>query len=197
MRTACIPAILLAISTTLHATDAASNAPTTPVLNESMIDRAQQEWCDGLIGISKLYREGGDYKAAANRMLDDLYDYNEGRVFFKPTLAHGPHSFRPTRAGALSYFIGGNKDFPDDTGFALRDWREASYDNNADENGIQIHGNIGIAMGHVFLTDGKGNKVTVEKTFVFRHCPDGKLRLCVHKSALPFTPAVVPPVQSN
>jgi hypothetical protein len=28
----------------------------------------------------------------------------------------------------------------------------------------------------------------VDKTFAFRRCSDGKLRLCVHKSALPFTP---------
>jgi len=31
--------------------------------------------------------------------------------------------------------------------------------------------------------------VMVDKTFVFRRCADGQLRLCVHKSALPYTPA--------
>jgi hypothetical protein len=29
----------------------------------------------------------------------------------------------------------------------------------------------------------------VDKTFAFRKCPDGKLRLVVHKSALPFDPS--------
>jgi hypothetical protein len=28
----------------------------------------------------------------------------------------------------------------------------------------------------------------VDKTFVFKRCEDGKLRLIVHKSALPFDP---------
>ena len=28
----------------------------------------------------------------------------------------------------------------------------------------------------------------VDKTFVFRLCGDNKLRLCVHKSALPYAP---------
>jgi hypothetical protein len=30
--------------------------------------------------------------------------------------------------------------------------------------------------------------VMMDKTFVFRCCSDGKLRLCVHKSSLPFDP---------
>jgi hypothetical protein len=125
----------------------------------------------------------------ANRVIDDLYDYKEGKVFFKPTLAFGKNTFRNTREGALSYFIGGNADFPEDTGFALKHWVEVRYNNNAAENGIQIHGDIAITMGNVYLTNSKGDEVMVDKTFVFRRCSDGKIRLCVHKSALPFDPA--------
>ena len=44
-------------------------------------------------------------------------------------------------------------------------------------------------MGNVYLTNAKGEEVKVDKTFVFRRCKDGKLRLCVHKSALPFDPS--------
>ena len=69
-------------------------------------------------------------------MIDDLYDYAEGQVFFKPTLAFGPRTFRPTKEGALAYFVGGNPNFPEDTGFALKGWTAARYDNNAAENGI-------------------------------------------------------------
>jgi len=39
------------------------------------------------------------------------------------------------------------------------------------------------------LTSSDGTEITVEKTLVFRRCSDGKLRLCVHKSALPYDPA--------
>ena len=65
---------------------------------------------------------------------------------------------------------------------------KVGYDNNAAENGIQIHGDVALTMGNVYLTDAKGNEVTVDKTFVFRKCADGKLRLIAHKSALPFEP---------
>jgi hypothetical protein len=157
-------------------------------ITEAEVNAAQQAWCDGLVKIGKVYKEGGDYKAAASQLIDDLYDYREGKVFFKPTLAFGKNTFRSTKAGALSYFVGGNKAFPEDTGFALKQWVKVRYDNNAAENGIQIHGDIAITMGNVFLTSAKREEVKVDKTFVFRRCKDGKLRLCAHKSALPFEP---------
>jgi len=47
---------------------------------------------------------------------------------------------------------------------------------------------IAITMGNVYLQNATGDKVMVDKTFVFRLCRDGKLRLCVHKSALPYSP---------
>ena len=59
---------------------------------------------------------------------------------------------------------------------------------NAAENGIQINGDIAITMGNVYLTNAQGQEVVVDKTFVFRRGKDGKLRLCTHKSALPFVP---------
>ena len=158
-------------------------------ITEAEVNAAQQAWCDGLVKISKAAKEGGDAKAVAAQVIDDLYDYKEGVVFFKPTLAYGKNTFRPTREGALAYFVGGNKDFPEDTGFALKNWAKARYDNNAAEKGVQIHGDIAITMGNVYLTNADGEEVMVDKTFVFRRCKDGKLRLCVHKSALPFAPA--------
>jgi hypothetical protein len=42
-----------------------------------------------------------------------------------------------------SCFVGNDAEFPDDTGFALKCWVKVSYDNNAAENGIQIHGGAG------------------------------------------------------
>jgi len=47
---------------------------------------------------------------------------------------------------------------------------------------------IVIAMGNVYITGPDGKEIMVDKTFVFRRCADGSLRLCVHKSALPYTP---------
>jgi hypothetical protein len=169
------------------AADAAARDARGPI-TEQQVNAAQQAWCDGLVRVSQTHARGGDARAEAAKMIDDLYDYADGKVFFKPTLAFGPRTFRPTREGALAYFVGGNAAFPEDTGFALKGWAKARYDNNAAENGIQIHGDIAITMGNVFITGPDGKEVMVDKTFVFRRCKDGNLRLCVHKSALPFSP---------
>jgi hypothetical protein len=157
-------------------------------ITEHEVNAAQQAWCDGLIRVGAVHAEGGDYRAAASAFIDDLYDYADGTVFFKPTLAYGRNAFRSTKQGALSYFVAGDPDFPEDTGFALKHWVKVWYDNNAAENGIQIHGEIAITMGNVYLVDVAEQQIMVDKTFVFRRCADRRLRLCVHKSALPYTP---------
>jgi hypothetical protein len=166
---------------------AAPSASAAPI-TEQQVNAAQQAWCDGLVRVAQVHARGGDARAEASKMIDDLYDYADGTVFFKPTLAFGPRTFRPTREGALAYFVGGDATFPEDTGFALKGWTAARYDNNAAENGIQIHGDVAITMGNVYITGPDGKEVMVDKTFVFRRCADGNLRLCVHKSALPFSP---------
>jgi hypothetical protein len=188
-------AACVSVSSNNNRSGGASNAPaqgattaSTNPITEQRVNAAQQAWCDGLVNVAQTHAKGGDAKAAAGKMIDDLYDYADGKVFFKPTLAYGPRTFRPTREGALAYFVGGNPNFPEDTGFALKGWTKARYDNNASENGIQIHGDIAITMGNVYITGADGKEVMVDKTFVFRRCKDGNLRLCVHKSALPFNP---------
>jgi hypothetical protein len=158
-------------------------------ITEEDVNSAQTAWCDALVTIGRVHNENGDYKAVASRLIDELYDYAEGTVFFKPTLAFGANSFRSTKEGALSYFVGGNPNFPEDTGFATKHWVKGRYDNNAAENGVQIHGEVAVTMGNFYLTNSQGAEVVVEKTLVFRRCGDGKLRLCAHKSALPYDPA--------
>ena len=157
-------------------------------ITEHEVNAAQQAWCDALVRIAAVHAEGGDFRAVASGLIDGLYDYAEGTVFFKPTLAFGKNTFRSTKRGALSYFVGGDSDFPEDTGFALKHWVKVWYDNNAAENGIQIHDTLAITMGNVYLRNAAGEEVMVDKTFVFRRCADSRLRLCVHKSALPYSP---------
>src|SRR5215470_13791313 len=157
-------------------------------ITEDDVNAAQKMWCDALVTIGRVYGEGGNYRVIAGRLIDELYDYEDGTVFFKPTLAFGANAFRSTKDGALSYFIGGDPSFPEDTGFAPKRWVKVRYDNNAAENGIQIHGNIAITMGNFYLTNSEGQEIMVEKTLAFRRCGDGRLRLCAHKSALPYDP---------
>ena len=182
-------AVAIVVLLATHIPAVADDPVKKAAISEAEVNAAQQAWCDALVKIGKIHKDGGDYKAVASELIDALYDYKEGKVFFKPTLAFGKNTFRNTKEGALSYFIAGNKAFPDDSGFALKHWVKVRYDNNAAENGIQIHGDIAITMGNVYFSNTKGEEVMVDKTFVFRRCNDGKLRLCVHKSSLPFEPS--------
>lgn len=153
------------------------------------VKAAQKAWCDGLIKIGKIYEKKGNYKKFAKDFIAETYDYENGKVFFRPTLAVSPRAFRKTAEGALAYFVGGNPKYPEDKGFALAPWVKVGFDSDEERNGIQIHGNIAVVMGNVYLTDKAGNEIKVDKTFVFRRCEDGKLRLIAHKSALPNMPS--------
>ena len=159
------------------------------IITYDEVNAAQQAWCDALVKIGKLKEEGGDYKAFAEQVLSDAYNYDNGKVFFKPTLAFGDQTFRNTKSGALSYFVAGDPAYPNDKGFALAPWVKARYDNAGEKNeGIQIYGSVAITMGNVWVTGKDGKEVMVDKTWVFRKGKDGKLRIIVHKSSLPFTP---------
>jgi len=159
------------------------------IITYDEVNATQQAWCDALVKIGTLQEEGGDYKAFAAQVLSDAYNYDNGKVFFKPTLAYGDQTFRNDKKGALAYFIGGDLEYPDDKGFALTPWVKARYDNaGANNEGIQIYGSIAITMGNVWLTDKNGKEVMVDKTWVFKKGKDGKLRIIVHKSSLPYAP---------
>jgi hypothetical protein len=161
---------------------------TQTIITYDEVNAAQQAWCDALVKIGQL-KEEGDYKAYANQVLSEAYNYDHGKVFFKPTLAFGDQTFRNDKKGALAYFIGGDPDYPNDKGFALTPWVKARYDNAGDKNqGIQIYGSVAITMGNVWVTGKDGKEVMVDKTWVFKKGKDGKLRIIVHKSALPFSP---------
>lgn len=159
------------------------------IITYDEVNAAQQAWCDALVKIGQLKEEGGDYKAYAEQVLSEAYNYDQGKVFFKPTLAFGDQTFRNDKKGALAYFVGGDPDYPNDKGFALAPWIKARYDNAGENNeGIQIYGSVAITMGNVWVTGKDGKEVMVDKTWVFRKGKDGKLRIIVHKSSLPFSP---------
>lgn len=174
----------LAVLAPLGAQETVSAAPVASITAEQL-DAAWRDWCGGLLAVSRVHREGGDYRAAAEALIDGTYNYAAAPVLFKPTLAHGEHTFRVTRAGALSYFVGGDPAYPEDTGFALKGWTAAVPRVAA----TYFEGALGISMGHIAFTNADGHVVTVEKTFVFRRCEDGALRIVTHNSSLPYVPA--------
>ncbi len=95
-------------------------------ITEAETDQARLNWGNALIDIAKAYEADGidGARAIANDTLDAAYGYNLGPVIFKPTMASGDKTFRPTKNGALSYFVGHDPDFPLDGGFGLKGWRE-------------------------------------------------------------------------
>ncbi|MFM6625188.1 MAG: hypothetical protein ACKPJO_08275 [Dolichospermum sp.] len=171
-------------------TKPASSTPKTSVVNTSITEAevlaAQKAWGQALVSISTTYDEKG--MAAAKKLADDiidtLYAYQSGLVLFKPTLTTGDQTFRTTHKGALSYFVGGDSSFPQDTGFALKGWRKVEIRNA----GIFIVGNTATTMGNVSITDKTGKVTTVDKTWQFIRGGDGKLRIILHHSSLPYSP---------
>ena len=95
--------------------------------SEKMVTETLQLWCDNIVAAGKTHSQQGDVKSLAEKVLTDNYDYDNGKVLFKPTLAFGPQTFRPTKEGALAYFVGMNDSFPDDHGFLLKPWKKAWF----------------------------------------------------------------------
>ena len=161
----------------------------TPIVNTSISEAevlaAQKGWGDALIAISDTYEKSGQpaAKALAVKVIDSAYGYNLGPVLFKPTLTEIPQTFRVTRDGALSYFVGGNTAYPKDTGFALKGWKKVSVENAA----IFLAGDVATSMGNVSFTDKTGKVTIVDKTWKFKKDDLGNLRIVVHHSSLPYS----------
>jgi len=165
-----------------------SNSKTSVVntsITEAEVLSAQKAWGQALVSISTTYDEKGIAAARtfADNIIDKLYAYQSGLVLFKPTLTTGDQTFRTTHKGALSYFVGGDSSFPQDTGFALKGWRKVEIRNA----GIFIVGNTATTMGNVSITDKTGKVTTVDKTWQFIRGGDGKLRIILHHSSLPYS----------
>ena len=169
------------------------------ITNEEMI--AQQEaWCSaGLLGISKTYHEKGfkDAKKLASQIIDAWYGYNllpnkEVPVAFNPTWTYDKTTFRTTKRGALSYFVGSDKKFPIDPGFALGAPGEdrSQWISCKIKNAVNFAaGNVGFTMGNVMVEAKNGYQSTVDKTWIFVKNPEtGEIKCVLHESATPFNP---------
>lgn len=155
-------------------------------ITEAELTQAREAWGDALIAISKTYEESGidAARALANDVLDAAYGYNLGPVLFKPTLASGEKTFRPTKEGALAYFVGHDDNFPLDGGFGIKGWREVVSETSASF----IEGDVGMWMGWVTFTDKDGNVTKVDKSWGYKKDEEGTLRIVHHHSSLPYQP---------
>ncbi len=162
-----------------------TQAETKPVITEQEVLDAQKAWGEGIVKIGKVYMEQGDYKTAATEHINNFYNYQEGNVLFKPTLT-SEKQFRTDFQGALSYFVGGDENYTEDHGFAIKPWSNVRWENI----GTKIIGNMAIAMGNYYFTPAKGgDDVKVEYSFAYTKDKDGKLKIILHDSHLPYKPA--------
>ena len=152
-----------------------------PTITESDVVEAQKAWGSGIVEIGRAYTEKGDYRAAAERHIGDFYGYGSGEVLFKPTKS-ADRQFRLTKQGALSYFVGGDGDFPEDKGFAIHPWTKVRFENE----GTLIEGNTALAMGNYYFTTPEGDEVKVEYSFGYKKDDAGRLRIVLHHSSIPY-----------
>jgi len=183
--------IFLHHSSVPFSADAAKASP--PVTKEEVL-AVQQAWSNAIKDISKTYKDGGDYIKAAADAAGELYAYGHSNVLFKPTKA-AEFQFRPTAGEAMSYFVGGNVvdgGYSEDAGFAInggKGWADVVYDNHQ----VELKGGLGIAMGNYdFTCATTGDKTKVEYTFGYKRCDDGKVRIFLHHSSVPYGAGAAP-----
>ena len=156
---------------------------TVNITEQEVLD-AQKAWGEGIVKIGKVYLEEGDYKSAALNHINEFYTYDQGTVLFKPTLT-SQKQFRTDLEGALSYFVAGNENYPEDHGFAIKPWSAVRWENV----GTKIIGNMAVAMGNYYFTpETGGGDVKVEYSFAYSKNEDGKLKIILHDSHLPYKP---------
>jgi hypothetical protein len=160
---------------------------TDHVTRGEVID-AQNFWAQSIIDISTSFLTGGDYVGLAGDRAGKLYGYDHSNVLFKPTKA-AQKQFRPTANDAMSYFVGHDAivgGFKEDQGFAInakKGFSKVVFDNHQ----IDCHNEVAHAMGtYEFTCATTGEISEVEYTFGYKRNPDGKVRICLHHSSIPY-----------
>lgn len=141
----------------------------------------QNNWGEALVNIGKLFLEKTDFNLATDELVEQFYGYNEGPVLFKPTRAQHKQ-FRLNAQSAISYFIGNNTDYDEDTGFALQPWTKVRFENSA----FIFKGDCAVAMGNYYFTDIAGQEKQVEYTIGVFRTKEGDLKINLHHSSLPY-----------
>ena len=152
------------------------------MIKEDQIHEAQKKWGNGIVKIGTLKNKKVECVEFTKTFLNELYDFKNKEVLFKPTKAV-EQQFRPNPEMALSYFIGGNDSLcAEDDGFAMKPWVDVKFKNS----GFIIENHRAIAMGNYFFTDLEGAVVKVEYTFGYT-LRNGNLVIDLHHSSLPFS----------
>ena len=152
------------------------------LIQEQQVEAVQKQWADAIIAIGDSYKKQQDFVATAKERALPLYNFAEGDILFKPTKA-ADKPFRPDEKSALSYFVGNDSDHTEDKGFALQPWEKIRFEQSC----IRIFDSFAFTIGNYYFTDYEQNTVKVEYTFVYKLDNEGKLKILVHHSSLPYS----------
>ena len=147
---------------------------------KDLINIYQTRWSKGIVELGKSKGDIVASKKLATDFINSLYDFKNGTVQFKPTKA-SEFQFRNDFDSALSYFIGSNPEFSEDSGFALNPWINVEFKNES----INVIDDIGIEMGNYFFKDLMGYITKVEYSFVYKKVGNS-LKIILHHSSLPY-----------
>ncbi len=150
-------------------------------ITKEEILKFQQEWGQKVVEIGNHFHKKTNYIKVAYEFVESFYAYHEGIVLFKPTRAC-KKQFRTTYEGAVSYFIGSNKNFPEDEGFALQPWIKVRFENN----GFILDNPNAVSMGNYYFTNVKGLDTKVEYTIGYVRTQSGQIKINLHHSSLPY-----------
>ncbi|GAA5214788.1 hypothetical protein ACFSJ3_05695 [Corallincola platygyrae] len=141
-------------------------------MTKAEVIKAQQDWVNAVV-------------AQDVETLLGLYDFGtpDEPLLFKPTLAD---VIRLDEAGARSYFVGGNADYPNDSGFLKNGWKRVEFQSAVGP--VLKAGGMGYKdMGHYTFVNGNGDATRADYTFAY-HKLDGKVLISLHHSSLTWIP---------
>ena len=148
----------------------------------SQVESAQKKWSEYILQIGNAYRKNEDFQEVTNSMLKELYKFSDDGIIFKPTLAN-KINFRFQLDEVISYFLGNNKDFPEDKGFAIKEWTRIYFHNSK----IKQVGNLTISVGLYYFVDQNDTELEVEYTFIYEKIENEGLKIILHHSSIPFS----------
>jgi hypothetical protein len=153
------------------------------IITEDDVIQAQKLWAHGMVEIANTFQEKGDYKSVASRHVERCYGYDMGVVLFRPTTVWDK-IYRPTKEGAVSYFVGGDPDYPNDRK-TINPLLEVRFENE----GIKTEGNMAIAMGrYYFIRQADQSPTPSEYAFAYKKNSKGVIKIIMHNSHQPFKP---------
>ena len=148
----------------------------------SEVTLVQKSWARYILKIGESYRKNENFENITKSMIEELYKFSNEEIVFKPTLAKETN-FRFTLDEVLSYFLGNDKNFPEDKGFAIKEWTDIIFNNLK----IKRIGNYIISVGLYYFVDKNNTKLKVEYTFIYEKDKKEGLKIVLHHSSLPFS----------